>query len=175
MKAKLHIVNRKPPEGLRLERLALMQPQELQRLHKEMFGSDLPSSNSEQLRRRIAYRLQEEKEGGLPASARQRALAIAGQISSRMRVRVNATGTDPMPHSTVTALVSDHDPRLPMPGSVIVKEHRGQTIIVHALDEGFEYDGRRFSSLSAIAKEITGTKWNGFTFFGMAKGRVRGC
>ncbi len=175
MKAKLHIVNRRPPEALRLERLVLMRPQELQRLHHEMFGADLPSSNSEQLRRRIAYRLQEEKEGGLPASARQRALAIAGQISSRMRVRVNATGTDAIPHSTVTALVSDHDPRLPMPGSVIVKEHHGRTIIVHALDEGFEYDGRRFSSLSAIAREITGTKWNGFAFFGMAKRRARGC
>jgi hypothetical protein len=173
MKATLHIVNRRPPE-LSLERLAQMRPQELQQIHKEMFGSDLPSSNSEQLRRRIAYRLQEEKEGGLPASARQHALAIAGQISSRMRVRVNATGPDPMPHSTVTALVSDHDPRLPMPGSVIVKEYRGQTIIVHALDEGFEYDGRRFSSLSAIALVVTGTKWNGFAFFGMAKGRVRG-
>jgi hypothetical protein len=127
-----------------------------------------------QLRRKIAYRLQEQKEGGLPASARQHALAIACQISSRMRVRVNATGTDAISHSTVTALVSDHDPRLPMPGSVIVKEYRGWTIIVRALDEGFEYDGRRFSSLSAIAREITGTKWNGFAFFGMAKGGVRG-
>jgi hypothetical protein len=174
MKAKLHIVNRRSSEPICIERLAQMRPQELQRLRKEMFGSDLPSSNSEQLRRRIAYRLQEEREGGLPASARQHALAIAGQVSSRMRVRVKATGADSIPHSTVAALVSDHDPRLPMPGSVIVKEHRGRTIIVHALDEGFEYDGRRFSSLSAIAREVTGTHWNGFAFFGMAKGRVRG-
>jgi hypothetical protein len=174
MKARLQIVNRRPPEMLSLERLALMRPQELQQIHKELFNAALPSTNSEQLRRRIAYRLQEQKEGGLPASARQHALAIAGHVSSRMRIRAKATGTDPLPHSTVTALVSDHDPRLPMPGTVIVKEHRGRTIIVHALDEGFEYDGHRFSSLSAIAREVTGTKWNGFAFFGMAKGRVRG-
>ena len=174
MNAKLQIVSRRLLEPLGLERLAQMRPQELQRLHNEMFGSDLPSCNSEQLRRRIAYRLQEEKEGGLPESARQHALAIARQASSRIRVSAKATGPEQILHATVTGLVSDHDPRLPMPGSVIVKEHHGRTIVVRALDEGFEYDGRRFSSLSAVAIEITGTKWNGFAFFGMAKGRVRG-
>ena len=61
-----------------------------------------------------------------------------------------------------------------MPGSVIVKDHRGKTIVVRVLDDGFEYDGRRFASLSAIAKEITGTKWNGFLFFGLAKESRRG-
>src|ERR1039457_5857884 len=98
MKAKLHIVNRMPSEPISIERLALMRPLELQQIHKEVFGSVLPSTNSEQLRRRIAYRLQEEKEGGLPASARQHALAIASQTSARVRVRVNAAGTDVMPH-----------------------------------------------------------------------------
>lgn len=62
-----------------------------------------------------------------------------------------------------------------MPGSILVKEHRGKTIIVHVLDDGFEYDGRRFTSLSAVAKDITGTKWNGFLFFGLSKERKRGC
>jgi len=61
-----------------------------------------------------------------------------------------------------------------MPGSVIVKEHRGRRIIVRVLDSGFEYDGRRFRSLSAVAKEITGTKWNGMLFFGLANPRAHG-
>ena len=61
-----------------------------------------------------------------------------------------------------------------MPGSIIVKEHRGKTLMVRVLDAGFEYDGRRFDSLSAIAKDITGTKWNGFVFFGLAKEGKRG-
>ena len=51
-----------------------------------------------------------------------------------------------------------------------MKEYHGQTVVVRVLDTGFEYDGRRFASLSAIAKEITGTKWNGFLFFGLLKG-----
>jgi hypothetical protein len=61
-----------------------------------------------------------------------------------------------------------------MPGTVIVKEHKGATIIVRVLTSGFEYDGRRFSSLSAIARDITGTRWNGFLFFGLGEERSRG-
>jgi hypothetical protein len=62
-----------------------------------------------------------------------------------------------------------HASRLPMPGSILVKEYRGKNIVVRVLDAGFEYDGRHFASLSAVAKEITGTKWNGFLFFGLSK------
>lgn len=61
-----------------------------------------------------------------------------------------------------------------MPGSVIVKEYRGRTILILVLDNGFEYGGRRYSSLSAIANEVTGTKWNGLLFFGLTKARKRG-
>ncbi len=76
-------------------------------------------------------------------------------------------------HTTTTRIVSDHDSRLPMPGSVLIKKHKDRTIIVKVLNVGFEYDGRRFHSLSAIAGEISGTKWNGFVFFGLAKEGVR--
>ena len=174
MNAKLHIVSRRSSEPLGLDQLARMRPQELQRVYKEMFGSELPSSNSDQLRRRIAWRLHTEKESDLPESARQHALAIASGAGLRIRVPANGAHADGMRHATVTRLVSDHDRRLPMPGSVIVKEYRGRTIVVHVFESGFEYDGRRFSSLSAIAKEITGTKWNGLLFFGLATGNARG-
>ncbi len=62
-----------------------------------------------------------------------------------------------------------HDSRLPMPGGVIVKEYRGETLVVKVTDTGFEFRDRRYTSLSAIAKEITGTKWNGYAFFQMTK------
>ena len=67
-----------------------------------------------------------------------------------------------------------HDSRLPMPGSLLVKDFKGRTIVVKVLDDGFEYDNRRFASLSAVAREITGTRWNGFLFFGCAKEPTRG-
>jgi len=62
-------------------------------------------------------------------------------------------------------------PQSPPPGSVISREYKGEEIIVKVLDDGFEYAGQVFRSLSAIAKEITGTTWNGPAFFGLRKGK----
>jgi hypothetical protein len=175
MNVKLQIVRGAPVGPLDLDRLTRMRPDQLQRLHRKMFGCDVPSGNSEQVRRRIAWRVQAEREGGLPESARQHALALARESGTRIRVGITQTRRqDRLQHATVTGLVSDHDPRVPMPGSVIVKEYHGKTIFVRVLASGFEWDGRRFASLSAIAQDITGTKWNGLAFFGLAKKRANG-
>jgi len=175
MSGKLQIVRRAPVSPTDLGRLARMLPDELQRLHRNMFGCDVPSGSSELARRRIAWRVQAEREGGLPESARQHAFAIARESGARIRAEIERTRRpDGLRHATVTGLVSDHDPRVPMPGSVVVKEYRGRTILVRVLAAGFEFDGRRFASLSAIAKDVTGTKWNGLAFFGLAKTRTNG-
>jgi hypothetical protein len=165
MNAKLHVVAR--TESVDLDRLARMPPNALQNIHQRLFGCAVRSGNSELARRRIARHIQAEREGGLPESARQHALAISKEASLRIHVRRGSTR--PLKHATVTGLVLSHDSRLPMPGSILVKEYRGKNIVVRVLDAGFEYDGRHFASLSAVAKEITGTKWNGFLFFGLSK------
>ncbi len=51
-----------------------------------------------------------------------------------------------------------------------MREFRGRDVVVKVLDEGFEFEDRRYPSLSAIAKEITGSKWNGFLFFSLTGG-----
>jgi len=175
MSVKLQIVRRPSAGPLHLDRLARMRTDELQRLHRAMFGGDIPSGNSELARRRIAWHVQAECEGGLPESARQHALALARESGARIGAGMEQSRRrDRLQHSTVTGLVSDHDPRVPMPGSVIVKEYRGRTILIRVLAAGFEWEGRRFASLSAVAKDITGTKWNGLAFFGLAKPRANG-
>ena len=74
-----------------------------------------------------------------------------------------------MKKRTVTSRASgSRDPRLPLPGTLLAREFQGRDIVVKVLDNGFEFDGRRYKSLSAIAKEVTGSKWNGFLFFGIA-------
>jgi hypothetical protein len=143
---------------------------ELRILHRDLFGFDVSSGNSELARRRIAWNIQAEEEGGLPESARQHALAISKETGVRLHIRRNRASST-LPHATVMSIVSDHDPRLPMPGSIIFKQYQGRTLVVRVLDVGFEYDCRPFASLSAIAKEITGTKWNGFLFFGLKRER----
>ncbi len=51
-----------------------------------------------------------------------------------------------------------------------MKQYKGRTHVVQVLDDGrFAYDDRRYTSLSAIAREITGTKWNGLLFFGLTE------
>ncbi len=164
-------------DGVDLERLGTMRHRELLELYRKVFHRNAPAGQSEYARRRIAWQSQASTEGGLPESARQHALAIARNAKLRTRVRENVARRDrglSPDQAAITCVVGDHDSRLPMPGSVLVKQHRGRTIVVRVLDCGFEYDNRRFASLSAIAHEITGTKWNGFLFFGLAKGGTRG-
>jgi hypothetical protein len=151
--------------AINLDRLAQMRPADLQRAYRSMFGRNVPAGNSEFARRKIAWQVQAEREGGLPESARQRGLAIAKDCAARLSIQVRAAANSE--HVTVTNIISDHDSRVPMPGSLIMKRYRGRNLVVHVLENDFEYDGRRFSSLSALAKDISGTKWNGLAFFGL--------
>lgn len=61
------------------------------------------------------------------------------------------------------------DIRLPKPGDVLSRYYKGREITVRVLKSGFEYEGRRFRSLSAIAKAVTGAHWNGLLFFGIVR------
>ena len=64
---------------------------------------------------------------------------------------------------------SRRDPRLPAAGTVVRREYAGTAVEVLILEDGFEYDGIRYDSLSAIATKVTGTRWNGFLFFGLSR------
>ena len=165
---------RKP---LQVQDLPRMTAQQLQAAHQELFGAQHRISNCQHLRRKIAWHLQAAQEGGLPESLRQYALAVARSTELRVRISDNAarrrTGI-PLDQTITTRVIQGRDSRLPMPGSLIVKNYKSQTIVVKVLDGKFEYDGRRFTSLSAIAGEITGTRWNGFAFFGLEKEAHRG-
>ena len=68
------------------------------------------------------------------------------------------------------------DGRLPLPGTMLSRQWKGQTILVEVLAEGFRFDNRYYTSLSAIASAVTGTRWNGLAFFGLTgrKGKDRG-
>ncbi|MGE0191979.1 MAG: DUF2924 domain-containing protein [Planctomycetota bacterium] len=61
----------------------------------------------------------------------------------------------------------ERDPRLPRPGGVLTRTFQGKEVKVQVLDAGFLYEGKTWRSLSAIAKEVSGTSWNGFLFFGL--------
>jgi hypothetical protein len=156
--------------------LPRMTAPQLQAVHRELFGAEHPVANCQHLRRKIAWHLQAAKEGGLTESVRQYAIAVARGTELRSRISDNAArriAQVPLELTATTKVVQTRDARLPMPGCLIVKKYKTETIVVKVLNDGFEYEGRRFASLSAIAGEITGTRWNGFAFFGVEKGARR--
>jgi hypothetical protein len=59
------------------------------------------------------------------------------------------------------------DRRLPMPGTVLTRQYKGRTVVVTILPNGFEYEGKVYRSLSAVATAVTGTHWNGYHFFNL--------
>lgn len=149
-------------------------PQALQEVHRLLFGASHPITNCQHLRRKIAWKIQAIKHGGLPEAVRQLAFSIARQTDLRARISQNVRSRQenaiaPELAATVRLIEPGIDSRLPMPGSLIMKNYRGRQIVVKVLDEGFEYDGRHYTSLSTIANQITGTRWNGFKFFALDK------
>ena len=137
----------------------------LREKYREVFGEDSRSGNKDHLYRRIAWRLQANAEGDLSERARRRALEIANDAD--LRVRAPKVKADAENRTTVTAINGARDPRLPKPGTLLTREFKGQVHVVKVLEDGFEYDRRAYKSLSKVATEIAGTRWNGFTFFAL--------
>jgi len=155
--------------GLQLSELQGMGLAELRARHLELFGEDARSKNLPFLRKRLAFRLQERVHGGLPPEARVKVEELAPtELPTQKQAPRRAKGQTPASKPTLV-----RDPRLPEIGTVLRREHRGVTHEVEVLEQGFRYLGQAYRSLSAIAKEITGTAWNGFGFFGL-KGADRG-
>ncbi len=70
---------------------------------------------------------------------------------------------------TSTPVPQPRDPRLPAPGTVITRSYRGRTIAVTVMEDGFEYEDRRYKSLTAVAKAVSGLHQNGFAFFQLTR------
>ena len=136
----------------------------------ELYGEESRSRNKDFLWRRLAWRIQEVAFGGLSDEARARILELAPATFVRSQVPAGF-----VPHGTTSpGTVTRRDPRLPKPGSTLLRHYKGADIRVRVLDDGFEYDGRHFDSLSEIARAVTGSAWNGWLFFGLTK-RKRAC
>jgi Protein of unknown function (DUF2924) len=153
-----------------IDELSTMPVGQLRQKYLEVFGEESRSNHRQFLFRRIAWRIQALAEGGLSERARRRALEIANDADLRIRVPKINFGPDVTLDSKLSVsrkVASALDPRLPPPGTYLEREYKGRRIIVKVLVNGFEFDGEIYRSLSAIAHEVTGTKWNGFLFFNL--------
>ena len=129
-----------------IERLGTLDRAALRLEWRELFGSPPPSLSRDLLVRALAYRIQERASGGLPR-------AVARQLSP-------TTVADGPERARTSA--ADLDLR---PGVRLVREWHGRTHTVTVTESGFEHAGRRYRSLSEIARAITGTRWSGPRFF----------
>ena len=144
-----------------LERLCAVPLETVRQRYRELFGEEPRSRHKASLIRRIGWRMQANAEGDLSERARRRALEIATDSDLRVLPPRRLQDAPLGPRRPR----SDH--RIPDPGTVLTREFRGQSITVKVLAEGFEFQGRQYRSLSAVASEATGTRWNGLAFFGL--------
>ncbi len=127
---------------------------ELRERWKGLYGTPAPRSfRRDLLVRAIAYQLQVRAYGGLSAATRRRVREIAAAVRE-------GTFEPALAH-----------PRL-RPGTRLIRVWRGETHTVFVHEDGFEWNGARHRSLSTIAKALTGTPWNGWTFFGVKRAKA---
>jgi len=142
---------------------------ELRGRYAEVFGEEPRSHHKDFLVKRIAWRLQSRAEGDLSERTRARAAGLANDADIRITPPRRTARADGQPVAVGTLRISA-DKRLPMPGTVLSRQYKGRTVIVTILPNGFEYEGKVYRSLSAVATAVTGTHWNGYHFFNLLKG-----
>ena len=138
----------------RVAALRTMATPELKRQWRELFDSEPPAYNRRFLESRLAYRIQELAYGGLKPETVRRLEKLGEELD----------GGDPAKRR----LRAD---QMPITGTRLLREWRGVEHVVTVTADGFDWQGRPYRSLSAIARAITGTRWNGWVFFGLKNRR----
>jgi hypothetical protein len=134
--------------------LKLLPAAELKRRWRELFDTEPPPYNRRFLESRLAYRLQELAYGGLKPATVARLEALGEQLDGGDR-------------STRRRPANDR----PLAGTRLIREYQGVEHCVTVREEDFEYQGRPYKSLSAVARAVTNTRWNGPVFFGLKNWR----
>ena len=142
------------PIPARLAALKTATTPELKAQWRELFETEPPPFNRRYLESRLAYRIQELTYGGLKPETIRRLRDLAddldGKDNGKRRGRRDI---------------------MPIAGTRLLREWQGVEQIVTVTADGFEWQGRPYKSLSAIARAITGTRWNGWVFFGLKNHR----
>jgi hypothetical protein len=125
---------------------------ELKRQWRDLFETEPPPYNRRFLESRLAYRIQELAYGGLKPETTRRLEALGEEFDGG-KVALRKRRADDRP----------------IAGTRLIREWQGVEHCVTVLTDGYEWQGRPYKSLSAVARAITGTQWNGWTFFGVRR------
>jgi hypothetical protein len=128
---------------------------DLKQKWRDLFDREPPPYNRRFLESRLAYRIQELAYGGLSTETLERLEEVADELEGKPSSRRRSVDA------------------CPVAGTRLVREWKDVEHCVTVRQEDFEYQGRPYRSLSAIARHITGTNWNGLVFFGLKSQRAR--
>ena len=137
-----------------IDALNRMPMDQLRKRWKDLLGTDPGRMGRNYLVRRLAYRIQELVYGGLSHKARKKLTTLADRADSDPEKKPRKQRATNLP-----------------PGTRLLRDWHGQRYEVTVKDDGFLYDGKKYKSLSAVARAITGSYWSGNRFFGLAPGR----
>jgi hypothetical protein len=145
------------PIPARLAALKTTSTPDLKKQWRELFETEPPPFNRRYLESRLAYRIQELAYGGLKSETIRRLELLGEELDGGDRKK--------------RSMRLDRD--RPITGTRLLREWQGVEHVVTVTADGFEWQGRPYTSLSAIARAITGTRWNGWVFFGLKNHRAR--
>ena len=145
------------PVPARLAALKITSTPDLKQQWRDLFESEPPPFNRRYLESRLAYRIQELAHGGLKLETVRRLERLGEELDGGDKKK--------------RGLRLDRD--RPITGTRLLREWRGVEHVVTVTADGFDWQGRPYKSLSAIARAITGTRWNGWVFFGLKNHRGR--
>jgi hypothetical protein len=140
-----------------LARLSRLGVADLRCRYAQLFGEPTRTGNKTWLVKRLAWRLQALAEGDLSERARQRAAELANDADLRLSP----------PRTLATPAKPRRPPgdRLPPPGTILCRPYKGEVVHVKVLRDGLAFEGKRYQTLSAVAKAITGSHCSGYRFF----------
>jgi len=140
--------------------LRAMTAHELAEKYKQVFGKSPRVKHKEYLWKRIAWKIQEQRFGGLPGAARRHLNDLMNEIELPSKRKSGADTAKPR---------ASRAPNDPAVGTTLIREYKGRDIRVKVLEKGFEWDGTPYRSLSAVARAVTGSVWSGRLFFNLRK------
>lgn len=131
----------------------------------EVFSEPTRSRHKQYLVKRIIWHMQANAYGGLSERALRRAMELANDADLRLTAPRQRKATNP--GDTTAPALPARKPSQLLPGTMLKRDYKGRTLRVAVLAAGFEFEGERYKSLTAVAKAVTGKHWNGYHFFGL--------
>jgi hypothetical protein len=146
---------------------------DLREVYERVFGETTTVRHAQCLVKRIAWRMQANQLGGISLRAQRRVEELANEADLRLNApRRPLSDEGKTVTRTIPSVIREAEDELAV-GAQIERHYKGKTIVATIVENGVRWNGDLYGSLSAVAKAVTGSHWNGRAFFGLDSKRRR--